>query len=425
MPGLEIFSEKAAGFVWGPGLLLFVLLGGAYFTAVSGFYPLRKSGFIFKSTFGKIGQKGGGFAAMATALGATAGTGNIVGVAAAISTGGAGAVFWMWVGALFGMMLKFAEAALAVEHRGGAMKYIEHVTGSHLLSTLWCGCCVLASFGTGNTVQTGAAAQICKSSMNIPPIAVGVSIAVLVFAVIFCGTDTVTKASSLLVPFMSVFYLLGCVLLLFICKENIPTALCDIFSDAFSPLAAGGGILGLLTSKSLQTGVARGTFTHEAGMGSASIAHAESKDSSPVEQGCWGIVEVFLDAMVFCTVTALVILCSDTGNISDFAAAAAFEKHFGSIGGIFIGISMFFFALAAVIGWAFYGESALGYLTKSRVAVNIYRLFFCGCAVIGSVLSAPVLWNFGDIFNGLMIFPNMLAIFLLRKEIVNFTKRTE
>lgn len=423
MPDLEIFSEKAAKLVWGPALLLLVLLGGTYFTVASGFYPIRKIGFILKSTFGKIKKKSGGFAAMTTALGATAGTGNIVGVAAAIAAGGAGAVFWMWIGAFLGMMLKFAEAALAVEHCGGAMKYIEHAAESRLPSLLWCGCCVLASFGTGNMIQTCAAAEICQDSLGIPPIIIGGGIALLVFSVIFCGANAVTKASALLVPFMSGFYLFGCVLLLYIHKENIPMAVSTIFSDAFSPLAAEGGAIGLFTSKALQVGISRGTFTHEAGMGSASVAHSESKNCSPTEQGCWGIAEVFLDTMIFCTATALVVLSSNLSTVSDNSAAVAFEQGFGSLGGIFIGLSMFFFALAAVLGWAFYGEKALAYLTNSKGAVTLYRIIFCLCAAIGSVLSVPVLWNLSDIFNGLMIFPNMTALFLLRKEIIKFTKR--
>ena len=418
---IEYFIGWAAEFVWGPALLLLVLLGGAFFTVASGLYPIRKLKFIAKSTFGSVHNKSGGFAAMATALGATAGTGNIVGVASAIAVGGAGAVFWMWVGAFLGMMLKFAEAALAVKYRGGAMKYIEHAFGGRFAAIFWSICCVLASFGTGNMVQTNAAGSICKSAFGASPLIIGSAIAVLSAAVLFRGAKAVTKVSSFLVPFMAAFYMLGCAALIFICRDNLPATIKNIFSCAFSTGALSGGAVGIITSKALQSGISRGTFTNEAGMGSASIAHAESS-GTPAEQGCWGIVEVFLDTVVCCTLTALAILSSGIGSIDDCAAEAAFSKYFGGLGSAFLALSMFFFALAAVIGWAFYGERALCYITNSKKALLFYRMFFCLCAAAGSALSLPAVWNLSDIFNGLMIFPNTAALLVLKKEILNITK---
>lgn len=422
MEAAEKIIGRAAELVWGPGLLLLVLLSGAFFTAASGFFPLRKIRFIAKSTFGSLKNKSGGFAAMATALGATAGTGNIVGVASAVAVGGAGAVFWMWVGALLGMMLKFAEAALAVRHGGGAMKYIEHAFGGRRASLFWCGCCVLASFGTGNMVQTNAAAGICRDAFGVPPLAVGALIGALAAAVLFRGARAVTKTASVLVPLMAALYIIGCTALLFICRQRLPAAVASIFSEAFTPSAAGGGAAGLLTSKALQIGIARGTFTNEAGMGSASIAHAESS-GTPAEQGCWGIVEVFLDTVVCCTLTALAILSAGLGAADESAAEAAFSKYFGGAGSAFLASSMFFFALAAVMGWAFYGEKALGYITKSKKALIFYRTLFCVCAAAGAVLSLPAVWNLSDIFNGLMIFPNVAALLVLKSEILSTVKK--
>lgn len=422
MEAAEKIIGRAAELVWGPELLLLVLSSGAFFTAASGFFPLRKICFIAKSTFGSLKNKSGGFAAMATALGATAGTGNIVGVASAVAVGGAGAVFWMWAGALLGMMLKFAEAALAVRHGGGAMKYIEHAFGGRRASLFWCGCCVLASFGTGNMVQTNAAAGICKSSFGVPPLVVGAAIAVLAAAVLFRGARAVTKTASVLVPLMAALYIIGCTALLFICRQRLPAAVASIFSEAFTPSAAGGGAAGLLTSKALQIGIARGTFTNEAGMGSASLAHAESS-GTPAEQGCWGIVEVFLDTVVCCTLTALAILSAGLGAVDESAAEAAFSKYFGGAGSAFLASSMFFFALAAVIGWAFYGEKALEYITKSKKALIFYRVLFCVCAATGAVLSLPAVWNLSDIFNGLMIFPNVAALLVLKSEILSTVKK--
>lgn len=358
---------------------------------------------------------------MATALGATAGTGNIVGVASAVAVGGAGAVFWMWAGALLGMMLKFGEAALAVKYPGGAMGYIEHAFGGRRASLFWCGCCVLASFGTGNMVQTNAAAGICKSSFGAPPPVVGAAIAVLAAAVLFRGARAVTKTASVLVPLMAALYIISCTALLFICRQRLPAAVASIFSEAFTPSAAGGGAAGLLTSKALQIGIARGTFTNEAGMGSASLAHAESS-GTPAEQGCWGIVEVFLDTVVCCTLTALAILSAGLGAVDESAAEAAFSKYFGGAGSAFLASSMFFFALAAVIGWAFYGEKALGYITASKKALIFYRVLFCVCAAAGAVLSLPAVWNLSDIFNGLMIFPNVAALLVLKSEILSTAK---
>jgi len=246
-------------------------------------------------------------------------------------------------------------------------------------------------------------------------------IAVLAAAVLFRGAKAVTKISSVLVPFMAAFYMLGCAALLFICRESLPAAVESIFSGAFKPAAAGGGIAGLLTSKAVQSGIARGTFTNEAGMGSASIAHAESA-GSPAEQGCWGIVEVFLDTVVCCTLTALVILSAELGAVDEGAAEAAFSKYFGGAGSAFLALSMFFFALAAVIGWAFYGEKALGYITASKKALFFCRMLFCACAAAGAVLSLPAVWSLSDIFNGLMIFPNTAALLVLKNEILSTAK---
>lgn len=408
--------------VWGPALLILVLGTGIFFTVSSGFFPIRKFMFIIKNTFGKISKDKSSFAATATALGATVGTGNIIGVASAIATGGAGAVFWMWIGAFFGMMLKFSEAALAAKYKGGAMVYIKKAFGVHFLSVIWCICCVLASFGGGNMIQTNAAAAIFKSSFGIPPIVIGISVSLLTAAVLFCGAKTVVKVSAFLVPFMAIFYIIGCVGALFIFRGNIISAFQNIFDSAFEPISVYGGINGLLISKALQTGISKGTFTHEAGMGSASLAHSESLESDPLIQGCWGIVEVFIDTLLVCTLTALVILSSDF-EITENSATIIFHSCFGKLGDVFLAVSMFLFALAAVIGWAFYGEKALKYITNSIFSTFLYRFLFCATAIIGSFAELSLVWNITDIFNGFMIFPNLAAIIILSPEIKEILKR--
>ncbi|MBQ6877252.1 MAG: amino acid carrier protein [Oscillospiraceae bacterium] len=399
---------------------MFLVLGSGFFlTAASGFFPLRKVGFILKNTFGNIFRNKSAFAGAATAIGATVGTGNIIGVAAAISIGGAGAVFWMWVGAFFGMMLKFAEAALAVKYGNGAMVYIEKAFGKKLYGTFWCICCVLASFGGGNMIQTNAAGAAFEKSFGIPSGVIGAAIAVFTAAVLFCGSKTVVKTASVLVPAMALLYVSGCFAALFIFRENILPAFKNIFESAFDSFSVGGGIFGIFTSEALRTGISKGTFTHEAGMGSASLAHSES-GSDPLVQGCWGIAEVFIDTIFVCSLTALVIL-----SAKKTFAEEVFSSCFGKIGDVFLSVSMFLFALAAVIGWAFYGEKALKHITKSNIATNLYRILFCFCAFLGSFASLSTVWNITDIFNGLMIFPNLAAITVLSPEILKIIKNRE
>ena len=399
---------------------MFLVLGtGLYLTAKSGFFPVLKCGFVLKNTFGKIFKDKKAFSATATALGATVGTGNIVGVSAAIAVGGAGAVFWMWIGALLGMMLKFAEAALAVRYRGGAAVYIKKAFGGKFFAVFWSICCVLASFGGGNMIQTNAAGAVFEKSFGISPVFIGILISVLTAAVLFCGAKAVLKFSSVLVPIMALIYVSGCFAALFVFRENVVPAFSKILSGAFEPLSVGGGILGMITSDSLRAGISKGTFTHEAGMGSASLAHSES-GSDPLVQGCWGIVEVFIDTIFVCSLTALVILSSGISS-----AEETFSSCFGKAGDVFLSVSMFLFALAAVIGWAFYGEKALSYVTKSKVAANFYRVLFCFAAIIGSFAELPLIWNITDIFNGLMIFPNLAAIIFLSPEIFGIIKKKE
>ena len=418
---LSLFLEKICDIIWGPTLLVLVLGTGAFLTVATGFFPFRKAGFIVKNTFGKVLESKNAFSAAATALGATVGTGNIIGVASAIAVGGAGAVFWMWVGAILGMMLKFAEASLAVKFCGGAAKYIEKAFGGRSFAVFWCICCVLASFGGGNMVQTNAAASVFKNAFGTEPIVIGAAIALLTAAVIFCGAKAVMNISSLLVPFMAAVYVIGCGAVIFAFRENLLPAIESIFISAFEPASLGGGISGLLLSRTLKTGIAKGTFTHEAGMGSASLAHSEG-GKDPLLQGCWGIAEVFIDTVFVCSLTALVLLASGMESITEDSAAEIFFGCFGVFGKIFLCFSMFLFALAAVIGWAFYGEKALSYVTKNKAAANFYRVLFCFAAIIGSFAELPLIWNITDIFNGLMIFPNLVAIIVLSPKVLDIIK---
>ena len=419
--GISFFLDSVSKIVWGPATLFAVLGTGAFITAATGFFPIRRAGFITKHTFGKIFESKGAFSATATALGATVGTGNIVGVASAIAIGGAGAVFWMWVGAFFGMMLKFSEAALAVKYKGGADVYIEKAFGGKKIAALWCVLCVICSFGGGNMVQSHFAAKVFSDSFGVAPWVIGAVISVCGAFVIFFGARVITMSSAVLVPLMAAIYVIGCFGVLFVFRENIISAFGSIFSSAFEPLALGGGISGILFSNAMRVGIAKGTFTHEAGMGSASLAHAESGEKDPLIQGCWGIIEVFIDTIFVCTLTALVIL-SAGGDFSENSAAEIFHRCFGFWGDVFISVSMFLFALAAIIGWGFYGEKALFHLAKSKKASFFYKAAFCTAAFCGSFGDIGLIWSFTDIFNGLMIFPNIGAIIFLFPEILKITK---
>ena len=404
--------------------MMLVLGTGFVLTLASGFFPLRKPRFVLKNTLGSFLKSKSAFSAAATAIGATVGTGNIVGVASAISIGGPGAVFWMWIGAFFGMMLKFAEAALAVKYKGGAMVYIEKAFKTRFPAVLWCLCCVFASFGGGNMIQTNAAGTAFKNAFGGSPVIVGFLIAFLCAVVLFCGAKTVIKTSSFLVPFMAVFYVIGCLGILFIFRNNVFPAFLSIFESAFSPLSFGGGIFGIFASKAVGVGISKGTFTHEAGMGSASLAHSESGEK-PIIQGCWGIFEVFIDTIFVCSLTALAILSAEKKAFSENSAAEIFGESFGVFGDVFLCISMFLFALAAVIGWAFYAEKCIFYFTGSKFVINLYRTVFCVAAVLGSVTELPIIWSITDIFNGLMIFPNICAIIILFPEIMKIIKKEE
>ena len=267
-------------------------------------------------------------------------------------------------------------------------------------------------------IQTNAAGAVFEKSFGLSPAIIGCAVAIITLLVLFCGAKAVLKTSAVLVPVMAAVYVFGCFAVLFIFRENVLPAFRIIFESAFEPLSVSGGISGILLSESLRTGIAKGTFTHEAGMGSASLAHSESGESDPAIQGCWGIIEVFIDTIFVCSLTALVILSAGKPS-----AEEVFSSCFGKSGDYFLSVSMFLFALAAVIGWAFYGEKALSFITKSKTAANFYRILFCIAAVIGSFIKLPLIWSITDIFNGLMIFPNLLAIIILSPEILKIARK--
>ena len=397
---MALWLDRINDLLWN-GILLWVMLGlGLWFTLRSGFYPIRKIREVWRFTFGSLfhkkkeKQKEGGispFAAVSTALAGTIGTGNIAGVAVALSAGGPGAVFWMWISAILGMMTKRTEILLAVRYRekggdgqyyGGPMQYMEKGLRSKPLAMLFAALCVSASFGIGNMAQVHAAAQMVEQAFQVPPVWTGALMAGICAIVLLGGAKRIAALNEKLVPAMGLFYIAGALLCLCCRFDRIVPAFSLIFTSAFSPEAAAGGVGGYALSRAVRTGLARGVFTNEAGLGSAPIAHAAAQTESPEKQAAWGVVEVFLDTLLMCTLTALVILTAEPGLMNNGLSGAtltssAFAETLGESVEGFLSVSMVSFAMASILGWAFYGQRALFYLTGGRAGPQLgYRFLF-------------------------------------------------
>lgn len=437
-------NDHINDFVWGPFMLVLLLGTGIYLTMRTRFFQLSKFGRMLKCTLGSLfsgkkktngKQKISPFQAMSTALAGTIGVGNIVGIATAITMGGPGAVFWMWISAFFGMMTKYAEVALAVrfrgtrengQHYGGPMLYIEKGLHMKWLACIFSILCAFASFGIGNMTQSNAISGALASSFQVPPWLSGIVVAVIIAAVILGGVKRITKVTSTLVPIMSIFYILGALVVLIINGSEIPHAFALIFQGAFRPEAAAGGVIGFTIAQAMRFGFARGVFTNEAGLGSAPIAHAVADTDNPVEQGLWGMFEVFVDTIVVCTMTALVLLSSGLWNsgVSDTSmAAAAFAQAFGTYGGYFISIATTLFAISTLLGWSMYGENSIQYLSKNRpLPVLIYRTVFIFLIVVGATIKIELAWEISDTLNGLMAIPNLIGLVGLSGIVIKMTK---
>lgn len=422
--------------------MVILLLGsGIFLTIKSGFFPLRGIKFIFKNTAGTLLKKDGSqnssgippFQAVTTALAGTMGVGNIAGVATALVAGGAGAVFWMWVSAFFGMMTKYSEIFLAVKYRrkdkngrffGGPMYYIEYGLNKKKLAAAFALLCVICAGTVGNLTQVNSVSTAMQSAFSIPLQVSGIFVAVCVALVVIGGVKRIGRVTELVIPFISIIYICISIAFLFINHKYLGNAVSLIFTSAFSLKSASGGVLGYGISRALRFGLSRGVFTNEAGLGSAPIAHAGADCKAPEYQAVWGIFEVFLDTIVVCTLTALVLLTAGGGALwqsgMDGAplTSAAFESAFGGFGGKFIAVSIVFFAVSAILGWYYYGETALSYLFgQSKLSVYIYRLLFLTFIIAGAVTEMTLVWSVTDIFIVLMAIPNIIAVFKLRNEI--------
>ncbi|MDR2933156.1 MAG: sodium:alanine symporter family protein [Oscillospiraceae bacterium] len=421
--------------------MILLLALGVYLTVRTRFFQVFRIPFIVKNTLGtllaedkdKPGKSISPFQAVTTALAGTMGVGNIAGVATALVSGGPGAVFWMWVSAFFGMATKYAEIFLAVRFRrkdgggryiGGPMYYMRDGLGRGKMAVIFSLLCVLCSFGIGNMTQVNSVSTAAQSAFSVPLWLSGLAVMICVALVVFGGVKRIARITELVIPFISVLYICFAGAFLFMHRALIGTAFSQIVTNAFGVDKAVGGVLGYTVSQAMRLGLSRGVFTNEAGLGSAPIAHAAADAKSPAHQGVWGIFEVFLDTIVVCTITALVLLTAGGGVLWQSGldgaqlTSAAFESAFGVLGERFIALSIVFFAIPSMLGWCYYGESAVGFLSKGRKsAVNLYRFVFCLCIVAGAVGELKLVWAVSDVLNAAMAIPNIIAIFLLRREI--------
>lgn len=440
------FLEKLNGFVWGIPTMLLILFTGLYLSIKTGFFQITNFGKAFGSFCNMLkpqkGQKNGvsSYQALCTALAATVGTGNIVGVAGAITLGGPGAVFWMWICAFFGMILKCAEAVLAVHYRkknqagewiGGPMYMIEHGLGAkwRWLAVLYAFFGVVAAFGVGNATQINAvlggihsaAVFFGLSVSKKADIVIAIILAIVIGVMLSGGAKRIGRIAEQLVPFASLAYILLGAGVLLLRWKYIPGAFEAIFIGAFSPKAVTGGVIGSFFWV-CRTGAARGIFTNEAGMGTASIAHAAAEVKHPAEQGFMGIMEVFLDTIVICTVTALVILCSGISVPYGVDAGAtltsdAFSSIYGGWVTVLIALSLLCFALATVLGWGFYGLRCAQYLFGERV-YSVFIVLQVLTVILGAVLQTKTVWLLAETVNGLMAIPNLIALLGLSSQFV-------
>ncbi len=447
-------NSAVNGFAWGPIMLVLLVGSGVYLSIRTGFIQVRKFGYVMKNTVGSLFSKKGEkkdhgknlspFQAVTTALAGTVGTGNIAGVTGAIFVGGPGAVFWMWVSAFFGMCTKYAEIALAMKYRektadgsyrGGPMYYITNGLGKNwkFLAIIFAVLGGLASFGIGNIAQSSEIAGAVNGLFGISPLVCGIILAILVAIVVLGGVKRIGQVTSLLVPFMAIFYILAGIIVIIMRIGDIPAAFGQIFSGAFSFKSVGGGIFGYAIMVAMRQGFARGVFSNEAGLGSAPIAHAASSTEEPVEQAMWGVFEVFIDTIVICTITALTVILSGVlstpGGLDAFAskgaaAVAAFNTILpGTIGGTIIQISLLFFALSTILSWCYYGESCWGYISNNNKIVGyIYKIVFILMCIVGAVGSGTLMWDIADTLNGLMALPNLIALLPLAGVVAKLTK---
>jgi AGCS family alanine or glycine:cation symporter len=425
--------------VWGPLMLILILGTGLYLMYGLSFMPLRRIAYSFKLLWQGREKKGEGdiapFNALMTSLSATIGTGNIAGVATAIFLGGPGALFWMWCTALVGMATKYAEAVLAVKYReidskglhiGGPMFYIKNGLKPHWA---WLGTCfalfgAIAGFGIGNTIQANSVADVINSTFAVPHMVTGIIMAVLAALVLIGGIKRIASVAGKLVPLMAFAYISAGLIILFINIEALPQAITLIFSHAFTPAAATGGFAGAAVWAAIRFGVARGIFSNEAGLGSAPIAHAAACTDSPVQQGSIAMLGTFIDTIILCSITGLVIISTGVwtqGENGASLSSAAFESALPGIGNYIVTIGLSVFAFTTILGWSFYSEKCVEYLFGEG-AITPFRICWIIAVPIGATANLNLMWLVADTLNALMALPNLIALILLSPVVFKLTQ---
>lgn len=431
--------------VWGVPMLVLLLTIGIYLTAGTGFFQVTKFGYALKNTiFAVFRNKNvvktkdknaiSQFQALATALAATVGTGNIVGVATAIAAGGAGAIFWMWVSAFFGMMTKYAEIVLGIYFRhknekdewvGGPMYYIEKGLHQKWLAVLFAVFCLFASFGIGSIAQVNGISTAMQSSFHVPGFVTGIVVCAIAAVIIIGGMKRIVTVTEKFVPLMALLYIFGALAVIVANYKNILPAFGEIFQSAFTLRSVGGGIMGYGIARAMRYGFARGVFSNEAGLGSSVLVHSSADVKEPVLQGLWGIFEVFFDTIVICTLTALAILTTGAHRVEGLEGVNitmyAFESVFGKFGSYVVSIGIVLFAFSTLLGWSVYGCRVAEYLGGSKF-MQVYKVIFLIVIFIGSVSSVQLVWDISDTFNGLMALPNLVGVLFLSPLVFRITK---
>ena len=447
-------NDVLNGFIWGVPAMVCIIGVGLYLSIRTGFLQIRKFGYAMRCTIGRMFKKKEAsdgsitpFQAVCTALAATVGTGNIAGVAGAIALGGPGAVFWMWISALLGMCTKFSEVTLAVHYRernsngdyvGGPMYYIKNGLGSKWmwLAYLYAAFGVCAVFGTGNATQVNTiTAAVNTALINYGMLTVdstrgsnliiGIFICIIVALILIGGVKRIGKVSEKLVPIMALLYIVLSVGLIVLKFDRIPAVFASIFQGAFNPSAITGGVVGSFFI-SMKNGVSRGIFSNEAGLGTGSIAHACADTKKPVKQGMFGIFEVFMDTIVICTMTSMVILLSGVDIQFGKAAGAdltisGFTSVYGNWVSIFTAIAMCCFAFSTIVGWGLYGARCAEFLFGSKILLP-FNIAYSLVAIVGATMDLGLIWGISETFNGFMTIPNLIAVFLLAPTVLKLTK---
>lgn len=435
-------------------MMILLIAVGVFITIRLKAMQFGRFGYAMKSTIGSLfdksqHQKGKGsvspFQAVTTALAGTIGTGSIAGLATALVAGGPGAVFWMWISALLGMVTKYAEITLSLKFRekneegawvGGPMYYIQKGLKCKWLAIVFAVFAMIACIGTGNATQSNAIAGVVNSTLSVPTWITGLVLTILVALVILGGVKRIASVNEKIVPTMAIFFVITALIALIINVQKIPSAFALIFSEAFNFKAAFGGVAGYGILSAMRYGVGRGVFTNEAGLGSAPIAHSASSETDPVKQGFWGMFEVFATTIIICTMSALVVLTSDVyGAIytaKDLSptlngaslSSAAFNEALPTVGQYGVAIATIFFSLSTILGWAYYGEVCAGYIFKKhrKIAVTIYRIVYVAFVFVGAVANIGLVWTLADCFNVLMALPNLIALIVLSKLVLKLTK---